>query len=165
VSLGARSVVISDRARGRNRAYEQIQPLRSPAYAVSTVFRLGASAPSPVSRLPDPSVKRPRPTITRVPTLRSRLGVSAPMVPVMAPSQTVRIRGRALQGIRRRHLEQNPLCVRCQQLGRVVAATQIDHKKPLWDGGLDVEENRQGLCDECHDRKTAGEAALRGMLR
>lgn len=70
-----------------------------------------------------------------------------------------------MQGIRRRHFQRDPLCVKCRALGRVVAATQVDHERPLWDGGEDVEGNRQGLCDDCHDVKTSAEAALRGMMR
>jgi 5-methylcytosine-specific restriction protein A len=78
--------------------------------------------------------------------------------------QTQRIRGRALQGIRRRHFERHPLCVCCEEQGKVRAATQLDHQVPLWQGGQDVEANRQGLCDDCHDAKTKKEASLRALL-
>jgi len=100
-----------------------------------------------------------------VPSLRPRVDAIQARAPGLKVAQTVRIRGRALQGIRRRHLEQEPLCVRCKAKGRVVAATQVDHRVPLWQGGLDVEANRQGLCDPCHDEKTTAEAALRAALR
>lgn len=61
----------------------------------------------------------------------------------------VRLRGRHLQKIRDRVLSANPLCVICKHV-----ATQVDHIVALTNGGLDVEANRQGLCDECHKAKT-----------
>lgn len=68
-----------------------------------------------------------------------------------------RIRGRRLQRIRMAHLNQHPLCVMClaKQPQRLTPATQIDHIVALVNGGQDVESNRQGLCDECHEDKTA----------
>lgn len=71
---------------------------------------------------------------------------------------TERIRGRKLQRIRQRHFSQHPLCVRCEAKGRISAATQLDHKVALVNGGKDFDEdssNAQGLCDDCHDEKTA----------
>lgn len=70
-----------------------------------------------------------------------------------------RIRGRALQRIRARHLRLHPLCVTCQQRTPPVvrAATQLDHRVPLYKGGEETEENRQGLCDDCHREKTAAD--------
>lgn len=65
-----------------------------------------------------------------------------------------RIRGRKLQRIRNSHLRRHPLCVMCEEKGRVRPATQIDHKIPLFKGGRDEEANRQGLCDDCHEYKT-----------
>lgn len=70
-------------------------------------------------------------------------------------SDTVRIRGRRLQRIRAHTLNLNPLCVDCQIMGRVTPATQIDHIIALVNGGTETQENRQGLCDECHRLKTA----------
>jgi len=70
-------------------------------------------------------------------------------------STNVRIRGRALQAIRARHRRDNPLCVMCLAKGIVRAWTQLDHIVPIEDGGADSDDNRQGLCDECHDLKTA----------
>ena len=67
---------------------------------------------------------------------------------------TQRIRGRKLQRIRDAHFRRHPLCVRCEERGRVRPATQLDHKIPLFKGGQDVEANRQGLCDDCHEQKT-----------
>lgn len=102
---------------------------------------------------------------TRVPSLRPRLTASRAAVPVITAQPTKRITGRALQGIRRRYLQQHPLCMRCVARGTVSAATQIDHVIPLWEGGADADCNRQGLCDPCHADKTATECARRAATR
>lgn len=70
-----------------------------------------------------------------------------------------RIRGHALSVIRRDWFARYPLCKHCDEHGVVRLATQLDHIIPLDQGGPDFdrdnEQNRQGLCDECHDIKTA----------
>lgn len=38
---------------------------------------------------------------------------------------------------------------------------EIDHIKPLWNGGLDIDVNLQFLCRDCHKIKTAKEATER----
>lgn len=57
------------------------------------------------------------------------------------------------------YLAAHPLCVECNRKGRLNLATCVDHKVPhrgdmklFWD-----DENHQGLCHECHSRKTASE--------
>lgn len=69
-------------------------------------------------------------------------------------STNERIRGRKLQRIREAHFSQNPLCVNCKAQGRVRPATQLDHIVALTNGGTDTEDNRQGLCLDCHEAKT-----------
>ena len=56
-------------------------------------------------------------------------------------------------------LSQNPLCVMCQQQGRITPANVVDHIQPhkgnqdlFWD-----EANWQALCQSCHNSKTAKE--------
>ena len=66
-----------------------------------------------------------------------------------------RIRGRRLQRIRAEVLMANPLCVACQEEGRVREATEVDHIIPLSKGGRDEPANRQGLCADHHQAKTA----------
>lgn len=74
---------------------------------------------------------------------------------------TERIRGRRLQAIRARWFALHPFCVRCQEANppRRTLATQLDHITPLHRGGLDFDRdngtNRQGLCEPCHELKSA----------
>jgi len=62
------------------------------------------------------------------------------------------------QKVRKLFLTQHPLCIVCQFLGMVTAATVVDHIIPhkgnqelFWD-----ESNWQPLCKFHHDQKTAG---------
>ena len=70
-----------------------------------------------------------------------------------------RIRGTTLQNIRREHFRRHPLCVGClaKSPPRTTVATELDHIKPLHQGGTDTPENRQGLCGECHLEKSVTE--------
>ena len=62
------------------------------------------------------------------------------------------------------YLVNNPLCVRCESLGKVEAAAHVDHVVPhrgdvhgdaFWD-----EANWQALCARCHGWKTQREAGM-----
>jgi 5-methylcytosine-specific restriction protein A len=70
-----------------------------------------------------------------------------------------RYKGRDLQRERARLFREQPLCAECAKSGRVTVATIRDHIIPLAEGGQDVPENTQGLCVECHQRKTLAESA------
>ncbi|MFK3973764.1 HNH endonuclease [Pseudomonas sp. NPDC087358] len=70
---------------------------------------------------------------------------------------------KAREGFLRKH----PLCVHCEQRGRVTAATDVDHITPhrgdkdlFWD-----RQNWQGLCHPCHSVKTATEDGGFGNFR
>lgn len=60
--------------------------------------------------------------------------------------------------IRKLHFVQNPLCVHCQREGILREATVLDHTHQVskgadfWD-----RSNHQGLCSNCHNRKSANE--------
>ena len=56
---------------------------------------------------------------------------------------------------RERILDRDPLCVKCLDKGIVKAATDADHIDP--NGSRLALDNGQGLCHECHSRKTARE--------
>lgn len=69
-----------------------------------------------------------------------------------------RMRGRAGQVARARRISMHPLCAECDRRGLVKRTEVIDHIRPLAQGGLDVDENVQGLCLLCHAIKTAEES-------
>ena len=79
-----------------------------------------------------------------------------------------RLRGRALQKLRRHVFAEQPICAECAktlpwQLQRV--SVQIDHITPLSQGGGDERGNLRGICAEHHAEKSARERwgeALRG---
>lgn len=52
-------------------------------------------------------------------------------------------------------LRDDYLCVKCDEVGIVTAATTVDHIIPKVQGGTDDPENLQSLCDVCHKKKTA----------
>lgn len=83
---------------------------------------------------------------------------------VKKPTAAKRITGRKLQRLRAELFERDPLCVECKKLGIVKLSTQRDHILSLEEGGEDVEENTQGLCDDHHDAKSKAER-LRAQRR
>ena len=72
-----------------------------------------------------------------------------------------RKRGRAGQRQRERRLALYPLCVDCIAEGRVTATEEINHIIPLDEGGLDTDENTEGLCKPHHLIKTHAQNARR----
>ena len=64
-----------------------------------------------------------------------------------------RIRGTHLQRLRNQLFNRYPLCVLCEQAGRVTIATIRDHIVPLSDGGTESETNTQALCESCNELK------------
>lgn len=66
------------------------------------------------------------------------------------PSATERGYDSAWRVLRHRYLKAHPTCVQCGQ-----PATDVDHITPRRQGGTDEWSNLQGLCRECHSRKTA----------
>lgn len=78
-----------------------------------------------------------------------------------------RLRGRPWRRIRDIVLAEEPFCYRCIEQGNVTkdsVSTICDHKRPLGEGGTNDRENLGGMCQPCHDLKTAEEAA-RGQGR
>lgn len=73
------------------------------------------------------------------------------------PSAAVRGYDRTWQKLRLMHLRAYPLCVRCEESGMTVPATEVDHIRPLAHGGTHDADNLQSLCKSCHSRKTARE--------
>ena len=69
-------------------------------------------------------------------------------------SEDKRIKGRALQKRRLRMYLVDPYCNHCKHMTAHPRGYQIDHIVPLYKGGLDIDENLQLLCIDCHDKKT-----------
>lgn len=57
--------------------------------------------------------------------------------------------------IRAMVLAEQPLCVHCEKRGRLTPALHVDHIDN--DSHNNKRSNLQGLCAECHSRKTATE--------
>lgn len=72
--------------------------------------------------------------------------------------ETPRMTGRKLQKFREILFNEQPLCVECLKLDRVSVATIRDHIIPLAEGGEDIPENTQPLCQACSDAKTKEES-------
>ena len=68
-----------------------------------------------------------------------------------------RTRGRAGQRDRVAVLAEEPFCRLCQERGRHVRATIVDHIVPLEWSKCDERWNKQGICDPCHDQKSTAE--------
>lgn len=102
----------------------------------------------------------------RLPTIQPRLAVLATL-----PGRTLttkagaseRVRGSAWARIRNQVLVRDAYI--CQGCGRVSADNEVDHIKPLEQGGHPTAlTNLQTLCkgpDGCHTKKTAREAGQR----
>ena len=67
---------------------------------------------------------------------------------------TPRLRGRAGQRQRLRRLRDEPMCRDCKAKGFVTQATEVDHIKPLAQGGSDDDDNCRSLCSACHLDRT-----------
>ena len=56
-------------------------------------------------------------------------------------------------------LSENPYCKECKRNGKRTPATIVDHIKPIREGGEIWDgDNLQGLCQSCHNKKTAKES-------
>lgn len=77
-------------------------------------------------------------------------------------SAEVRVSGRALQKRRLKLWTIEPCCAMCGRLTDWPGGFELDHRVPLFKGGLDVDSNLQVLCsglDGCHAKKTRADLA------
>jgi 5-methylcytosine-specific restriction protein A len=74
-----------------------------------------------------------------------------------------RERGRPWRRAREQALQRDcGLCVRCQSLGLVTLASEVDHIVPVQFGGAELElSNLRSLCHDCH-QAVSKEQGLRG---
>lgn len=83
--------------------------------------------------------------------------------------RTERIRGSALQKLRRQVAAEQPLCPDCEAQGRVTAwyeqGGELDHVKPLHKGGTNERSNLEGVCKLHHDERTAREQGHRRRVK
>lgn len=67
-------------------------------------------------------------------------------------------RSAAWRNVRAIYISQHPLCEQCEREGRTTAAKEIDHIKPIRQGGEALSfDNLQSLCSSCHAKKSAKE--------
>lgn len=92
------------------------------------------------------------------PTLKLIANDSGKQRPDPRPAPSRRGYGRDWQRCRLAKLADDTFCEHCLSRGLYVAATEVDHIRPLASGGEHYErENLQSLCKPCHSRKTAAE--------
>ena len=103
--------------------------------------------------------------IMKLTTLKPRVGTLNTQRAPTLTTEVQRITGSRLQTIRDRILRRaNGLCECeiCRAPGAVPQiATQIDHIQPLWEGGQEVDSNRQALSAEHHLAKSKAETKRR----
>lgn len=102
---------------------------------------------------------------SRLAALPSRLATSQPRSPQpFTPTESERTRGSTWMRIREQVLGAAGglcQCDECADLGRIRLASQVDHYVPLWKGGTDDPANLRAINVDCHERKSAREAAER----
>lgn len=65
---------------------------------------------------------------------------------------------------RKRHLKEQPFCIECMKVGKIVKATIVDHIVPIKQGGAKYDSNNlQSLCWSCHSRKSVKEGSRYGQ--
>lgn len=103
--------------------------------------------------------------MARLPTLRASVPtLKRQAVPELTTSGTLRTRGNTWARIRNAVLTRDMglcQCEQCRTDGALTLATEVDHIRPLWEGGTDSMENLQAINSACHKAKTKAEAARR----
>ena len=107
-----------------------------------------------VYHLPGQQIKRITKLFFMVKTLKPRVA----MAPGRKLSATERPRGDKWMRTRAQYFARYPLCAHCAARGDVALAVELDHVRPLSQGGAAWDwVNLQGLCLSCHLVKTRSE--------
>ncbi|HET8886803.1 MAG TPA: HNH endonuclease signature motif containing protein [Salinimicrobium sp.] len=65
----------------------------------------------------------------------------------------------AWRKVRKAYIDKQPLCEKCIEEDKTVAAAFVDHIQRIEDGGAKLDEaNLQSLCKHCHNSKSGKEA-------
>jgi 5-methylcytosine-specific restriction endonuclease McrA len=98
-------------------------------------------------------------------TLKTRLGqVQAARLPVLSARNHGVERKRGSAGVKdRANIKKRDfgLCQECRRQGLSRPGHEVDHIVPLWAGGTDEPSNKETLCRQHHQEKTAREAGER----
>lgn len=99
-------------------------------------------------------------------TLKTRLQSASARLPVLTQRPNVVERKRGYAGVmdrKRIRARDCGLCQECKRQGRTTAGYPVDHIIALADGGTDDDDNKETLCQPCHDAKSAREARQRAI--
>lgn len=102
--------------------------------------------------------------MSRLTTLKSRLQTSTTRLPTLTERPNVVERKRGYAGVldrKRIRARDCGLCQECKRQGRTTIGHPVDHIIALVDGGTDDDDNKETLCQPCHDAKSAREASAR----
>ena len=109
------------------------------------------------------ALKSGRPTARRLITAPLRIAYAADRIVPIPIGPIVRMRGgnwmRVIERIKQRDCG---ICQKCKTIRRYAIGSEVDHKRPLSEGGSDDDSNLWLLCVECHKAKTQAEAKHRG---
>lgn len=99
----------------------------------------------------------------KVRTLSARTAKLAPLINNVRvrDASNKRLRGYPLMRVNAEMMRQQPFCMECLKCGIERVGVVTDHIIPIEDNGPDTFANRQRLCKECHDAKTAAENGQR----
>jgi len=95
----------------------------------------------------------------KLPTGRKRPWVPERKAQGRRTEETKFYQSTAWRRLRNAFIQDNPLCVGCQEKGIVNPAAVVDHIVPKRKGGDELNiRNLQSLCNSCHNRKSGREA-------
>ena len=103
--------------------------------------------------------------MARLQTLRPQVPAArAGKVPAHTVAANIRTRGNTWARLREQVLARDMglcQCEDCKARGLLTPAHEVDHIRPLFEGGSDALDNLQAISRECHARKTRAENARR----